>query len=739
MSDLWYSSDPLGVSKPKVKPKVMLVDDEPTNIRVLSEALKADHDLIVATSATEAMRILDQGERPHLMLVDIMMPEMDGLEMCRRVKLMPELRHIPVIFITALTSSEDELRGFEVGGVDYIHKPIRVPSVRARVRTHLSLKGMLDRMLKLNETLKSKLHQLDQLNWRLRQQQRQLGRAEASRDLFERVFMVTSEGIAVLDGEGNVTAVNSSFSRITGYSESDVVGRYYEVLDGLSGHQDRQSIFEHLDRNDHWCGEIYNRRKSGEVYPELRTISVIRDADGKALNYVTVFNDITNLKETEQRLEELTWRDPITGLANRALFLDQLGTVLKFCHRGNVATAVLVIDIDNFRFINETHGFDCGDLVIRTFAERLKRICYEDDSIARLSGDEFAIVLSPKRWDIDEAYRVALQLFERIQRDLDEPIAYGTGNTLKIAATAGIALYPTESSDSPSLALRHAETAHRSAKGTNRHLAFFEDSMSEEIRRHLAIQSELDQAITQDNILLYGQSQFGPEGALAGIEILARWDHPERGILGPGEFIPFAERSRKIVVLERHIISKALKCLVEMQDSHSRLLCSINLSARHLAEDDFADEVINLVAQSGYPPELVTFELTESVMVSDVDRVIEKMDAVRRFGCSFSMDDFGTGYSSLAQLRRLPISEIKIDRSFLLSCLEDDMSADIVEMIRRIGESMRLRVVAEGVETRAHVDFLHSKHPGVYMQGYFFDRPRPLSGFFERSDDMRPT
>lgn len=525
--------------------------------------------------------------------------------------------------------------------------------------------------------------------------------------------------------------MNPSYCRITGYSEDEALGRYHEVFDGnVDQYHDSGSIFDYLAAHNHWSGEVYNRRRNGEVYPELRTISAIRADDGQVTHYVTVFNDITNLKETEQRLEELTWRDPVTGLPNRALFLDQLGTMLKFCHHGHVATAVMVIDINNFRYINETYGFDCGDVVIRAFADRLQKACDEDDSIARLSGDQFGIVLAPKRWALNEAYRVAVRLFERIQEALVEPVPCSLESALTIEATGGVALYPTESSDMPSSALRHAETAHRNAKETYRAFAIFEDSMSEDIRQQLEVESGLARAIANKEIVMYAQPQLSPDRQLAGIELLVRWDHPGKGVLGPGAFIPFAERTRQIVGLERHIICECLGMLARTGKNSPKIRCSINISAKHMAEDDFAEKVHSLVERSGYPPTLITFELTESVMVKDVDATVEKMKALRKIGCTFSLDDFGTGYSSLSQLRRLPISEIKIDRSFVLSSLSDSTSADIVEMVKRIGESMNVRVVAEGVETQEHADFLKTYHPGVYLQGYFFGRPKPLETFF---------
>lgn len=707
------------VFRPGGSPKILVVDDEPTNVRVLTDALSQDYDLIVASSAAEAMNILEHGDKPHLILLDIMMPGTDGLQMCRNLKARRDLQHIPVIFITALSDSKSEEEGFEVGAVDYIQKPIRLPAVRARVRTHISLRGMLDHMIALNQGLKKRLRQLD-------------NSGKPNKNLFKSAFMASSEGIVLLDAQCKIIAVNAAFSRITGYSQQDVLNHSYAKLNSAPGPQiGLEKLRSYMGEHDHWSGEIYSRRKSGELYPELRTVSTIRSNENEITHYITVFNDISNLKETEQRLEELTWRDPITGLSNRALFMNQLSTVLKFCNHGNVFTAVLVIDINNFRYINETYGFKCGDQVIREFAKRLRKAVFADDSIARLSGDEFGIVLAPKQWAIDNAYRVVLALYDRIQNCLAKPMQYGDSPDLRLEVTVGAALYPTESSNSPSSALQHAETAHRNAKAANRPIAIFEDSMSDQIRHQLKVESELNRALEEDQLVLYAQPQFSPDRVLNGLEILIRWDHPERGLLGPGEFIPLAENSRQIVKIERWVLRKTLEKMSALHCINPTLRCAINISVKHFVEDDFVETIERALTNSGFPAELLVLELTESVSADNLDKVVQKMQDIRSLGCTFSLDDFGTGYSSLSRLQRLPISEVKIDRSFVLSAPDAPMSANIVEMVVRIGETMGVRVVAEGVETQAHADFLHSRHPHVHLQGYFFGMPQPIDVFLE--------
>ncbi|WP_372966177.1 EAL domain-containing protein [Marinobacter sp.] len=694
-------------------PTILVVDDEPTTIRVVTNALSQDYDLIIATSVAEAMDILEQNDKPHLILLDIMMPDTNGLEMCRNLKTRHDLQHIPVIFISALSDAQSEEEGFAAGGVDYIHKPVRLPAVRARVRTHISLNAMRDHMIALNQSIK---HKLEQPNT-----------TAPDSSLFENVFMATSEGIVLLDAQYKIVAVNAAFSRITGYSREEVLNLSDNILNRSPEPEPTlENLRSYLDDHDHWSGELYNRRKSGELYPELRTISTIRSDDNEITHYVTVFNDISDLKETKQRLEELTWRDPVTGLSNRALFLNQLSTVLKFCNRGNVSTAVIVIDINNFRYINETYGFQCGDHVIREFGKRLWQAAFSDDSVARLSGDEFGIVLAPKQWSVDDAYRTVLTLNERIQENLTDPIQYGDNPDLYLEVTVGAALYPTKSSHSPSSALRHAETAHRSAKTAHRPIAIFEDSMIDKIRYQLQVEAELNRAVEKDELVLYAQPQLFPNRQLWGIEILIRWNHPERGLLGPEQFIPHAENSRQIIKIERWVLYKTLKKMKALHRAYPTLHCSINISPKHFAEDDFVETVTAELARSGFPPERLILELTENVAAHDLELVVKKMEAIRSLGCTFSLDDFGTGYSSLSRLQRLPISEVKIDLSFVLSAPHDPMAAKIVEMVVRIGETMGVRVVAEGVETETHANFLASTHPEVFLQGFYFGVPQPI-------------
>lgn len=708
-------------------PKVMIVDDEPTNIKILADALHLDYDVIIANNGPKALEILVAGERPHLILLDIMMPGMDGYELCERIKADVSLEHIPIVFLTALTDAESEERGFDVGAVDFITKPIQLSSVRARVRTHLSVGNMLDHLLDINQQMVSRLQQTEQLSWRLDQKERQLGHIEASKDLFESIFKATYEGIAVTNGDGIVQATNPSFTRITGFEPEEVVGQHFKKLDGFGQREKfHDKVWSRLRDAGYWTGEIYNRRKDGSVYPELRTIMAVRRNRADVSHYVTIFTDVSNLRETERRLDELTWRDPVTGLPNRSLFLDQLSAVLKYCHSGKVTSAVLVVDINNFRSINESLGHQMGDEAIRAFADCLKRSLGEDDTLARLSGDEFAILMAPEKRTADDAYVQVFQLARQIHDSVHEPIDLQDVNRVQFEATIGISFFPTSISQTPGSVLQHAETAHHNGKVSQQPTTLFEDEMSEQIAREVALESELLYALERKELVLFGQPQYRPDGTLGGIEFLVRWQHPEKGLLGPGAFVGFAEQSRLIVKVERYIIREALTAIPKIQSKHPGISFSINVSARHFAELDFEDSIRDAFKNSDVSPSSVILELTESVMVADIDNAIAKMNRLREFGCNFSLDDFGTGYSSLSHLRLLPISEIKIDRTFVLCSITEETAAGIVEMINRLGETLAVRIVAEGVETRQHMEYFSQNYPRVYLQGFYFSRPTQL-------------
>lgn len=689
------------------QPKILLVDDEPNNIRLLTASLQHDYDLMIASSPEAALQILQQ-EVPHLILLDVMMPGMNGFELCRRIKSMERLRNVPVIFITALSDDSSEELGFDLGAVDYIHKPFRLPIVRARIRTHLSLQGMLDHLRELRDELKQRIEEVERIKGRLND-------AVSARDLFERVFMSTSEGIMVTNADGDVVAVNQSFARITGYEEAEVLGQNPRLFkSGVHDEAFYDEMWQSIRRDGVWSGEICNRRKDGQRYPELRTISAVYGPDGEITHYVAVFSDISSLKQTQEQIDYLTWHDALTGLPNRLLMLDRLESTIRTCHRNNTITSLLIVDIDHFKAINESHGHVAGDQLLTAFAQRLQGL------------------LAPTTGDIDRASMNASETASRIHAAMQEPIEIEALGDVSIQCTLGIVMLPSAECDSATMALQHADTAHHRAKTEGAATLFFDDEMGRQARMRFELSCELAEAIRRDQLILYVQPQCAPDGTLTGAEALVRWQHPDKGLILPGEFIPVAEQSSLISRLEHWVLRNSLNLIRDIERSGHRVPLSVNISPRHFAEAGFVDEVLELLAQTQAHPARLVLEVTEGLMIDRFDAVIEKMGQLAAVGVGFSIDDFGTGYSSLSYLRRLPISEIKVDRDFVLDAPTDSMDAEIVAMINNLGEFIGLRVVAEGVETQAHAQFLSARFPNMHQQGFFYARPIPATQWLEQ-------
>lgn len=713
--------------------RVLVVDDEPNNLRIISEALSTDYDVIVANDGPSALRILESGEQPQLIILDVMMPAMNGFDLCCRIKQMPGFRRTPVIFITALNDVESEEKGFQVGAVDYIHKPFRASLVRARVRTHLSFQGMLDRLLELNEELQTRLKELDQVNQTLEKQSRELLVTRSSKNLFERVFMSTSEGILLTDADARVIAVNRSFSRITGYSESEALGRNPRFLkSGMHDQAFYKTMWRCIHEEGHWTGEIYNRRKDGECYPELRTISAVHDDTGEITNYLAVFSDITSLKQTQEQVDFLTWHDPVTRLPNRMLLLDRLDNLLRYCHRSGDITALMVVDLNKFKAINESHGYLVGDQIVRELAARLKTCVAEDDTLARLGADEFGLALAPHTRSLDDASRCADEVVRRIQQAMMTPFTIEGAGTILLECSVGIVMIPSPEVDSAALALQHADTAHHLAKTEGEPVLFFEDSMGRSVRQRFRLESDLSRAIEGEELRLFAQPQIDPNGHCQGLEVLVRWDHPQEGLLPPGRFIPIAEQSSLIVGLERWVLRQSVALIAKLEQQGLAIRVSVNICPRHFREADFEAFVGDLIDAHGTPSGRLTLEVTEGLMIENTDLVIKKMKRVVERGAGFSVDDFGTGYSSLAYLRKLPIEEVKIDRAFVMHAPDDPMDAEIVATINNLGEFLGLRVVAEGVETERHAALLTGRFPGMHLQGYHFGYPEPAEALLKR-------
>ncbi|WP_108127275.1 EAL domain-containing protein [Saccharospirillum mangrovi] len=708
-----------------LQPLILLVDDEPENLNVLADTLKFDYRVAVVTSGEQALRYLENESRPSLILLDIVMPGMDGYELCRLLKNSIQWRDIPVVFITAKTDAESEEAGFQMGAVDYIHKPFNRSIVLSRIRSHLSIHGMMGRLMERASQLEERIGNFD------------LGYgttlipdpdAHLADLLLQTVFTQAMEAVVVTDALGTIEAINPAYSRITGLHDEDVLHKGPEYL---RQHYKRMEFDHHiwtsLKQEGHWRGEIMNRRKDGSSYPELRAISSIRGPDNTVKYYVSVFSDITTVKETEFTIDFLTWYDPLTKLPNRAFFLDRLDATLKTCRRNNRLAAILFLDINQFKQINDSLGIQVGDQVLVEFANKLQDLASHFDFLARMDSDEFAFLLPAMRVDDDpERLNHAIsQLVETILWHTGAPLPLDE-HSIDINTTIGVTLLPHSEKESAFDALRNAKTAHHRAKEIDHaQVVFFETPMGEAVLESFHLGQALKTAIDNNEMRVYLQSQVDQQGQIVGAEALVRWQHPERGLVPPDQFLPLAEQLGLMPDIDRCVILQALAVVSSLKLSDDQPFhLAVNVTPNHFSRGDFVEFIGKALEDSGVSGQHLVIEMTESVMIQDRDEVVNKILRLNGLGVEVSIDDFGTGYSSLSYLQTLPISELKIDRSFCADISPNSAGAVIVDLIYMLAKKLGLRTVIEGVENEEQIEQL-ARYPEVNFQGYYFARPIP--------------
>ncbi len=542
--------------------------------------------------------------------------------------------------------------------------------------------------------------------------------------------------IFVTDLDGNIEYVNTAFVNNTGYARTDVIGRNPRLLNaGKTPAAVYQELWQRLARGETWEGELVNRRKNGSEYVEWGRISPLRDDGGRVTRYLAVMEDITRRKKAEEEVTLLAFYDHLTHLPNRRLMMDRLAQAMAGCGRGPRQGALMLIDLDDFKTLNDTQGHAVGDELLREMAARLQASIRDGDTVARLGGDEFVVILK----DLDEgpagavqAEAVAgkLQAWLRQPCLLADPNAGGERRPYHCTASIGICLFGGQPVAADEL-LKRADTAMYRAKAAGRDtLRFFDPEMQTSVAARAALEVALRKAITGEQFLLHYQPQVDADGRLTGAEVLLRWRHPERGLVPPGEFIPLAEESGLILPIGHWVLQLACQQLAlwARHPATAGLSLAVNVSARQLSLPNLVEQVLALLDQTGAPAGRLKLELTESILLDNTSDIVAKMAALKARGVSFSLDDFGTGYSSLAYLKRLPLDQLKIDKSFVRDVLDDPNDAAIARTIVALGHSLGLSVIAEGVENAAQRDFLASQGCHHY-QGFHFSRPLPLAEF----------
>ncbi len=543
--------------------------------------------------------------------------------------------------------------------------------------------------------------------------------------LLEKVFENTLEGIMITDSEARILAINSSFQTITGYSSAEVLGKNPSLL--RSDRHDAEFfriMWDNLIRTGYWSGEIWNRRKSGEAYPEWLSISAVRDRQDQPVQYVAVFHDITEVKHKEEQIRIQAYYDALTGLPNRTLLKDRLTVALSHASRNNMKLAVIFIDLDNFKHINDSLGHQAGDQLLQAVADRLRQYTRREDTVSRLSGDEFLLVMT----DIADD-RFALLAVDRILEEFQKPFRIRE-HELLVTTSIGLAFYPDDSSEPDDL-IRCADIAMYQAKKQGKNsFRLFTNEMNEKAVQRLSREVSLRKALENDEIKVFFQPRLtAASGEVSGMEALARWVRPDGETVNPGEFIPLAEDTGLILPLGERIIELACRAATRLQGpSCERLRLGVNLSPRQFSQKNLLESIRGILERSGFPASRLIVEITESTMMEDIVRTTNILHGLTELGASIAVDDFGTGHSSLNYLKRLPIHELKVDRSFVMDLESDPDDACIVKTIINMARGLRLNVTAEGVETRGQLDFLIACGCDE-VQGYLFGRPMPPEEF----------
>jgi diguanylate cyclase (GGDEF)-like protein/PAS domain S-box-containing protein len=538
----------------------------------------------------------------------------------------------------------------------------------------------------------------------------------------------SQESMLITDAKGVILRVNQAFTESTGYASEEVIGKTPGIL--KSGYHDAEfyrSMWDQVNRKGTWQGEVWDRRKDGEIYPKWLTISVVRNDEGSITHYVGAHIDITERKAAEAKIEQLAFHDPLTRLPNRQLLLDRLQHALSSSARSDWGGALLFIDLDNFKTLNDTMGHVIGDQLLQQVAERLLDCVREGDTVARLGGDEFVVMLEDLSAQALEAAEQAEVVGEKILAALSQPYQLSS-QIFRSSASIGAVILGKEAHDAEEM-LKQADIAMYQAKRSGRNaLHFFDHKMQEAINARAVLEADLHMALEMRQFQLHYQVQVDNLWQPLGAEALIRWKHPERGMMPVAQFIRLAEETGQILPIGLWVLEMA--CAQLSAWSRDELTCNlvlaVNISARQFHCADFVDQLKSIIAQHAINPALLKLELTEGMLLEST--AVAKMNALKSIGVKLSLDDFGTGYSSLQYLKLLPLNQIKIDQSFVRDIATDPNDAIIVQTIIAMGQALGLDVIAEGVEMSEQHELLEARGCRAY-QGYLFGMPMPINEF----------
>ncbi len=559
-------------------------------------------------------------------------------------------------------------------------------------------------------------------------------RAEASLRLAHRALESATIGILIADAQQPdmpITYVNPAFEKQTGYCQAEVLGRNCRFLQGSQRDQPGLDELRSALKEGRSCEVILqNYRKDGTMFWNQLHISPLRDEARIITHFVGAQKDISDQMAANARIEQLAYYDPLTELPNRRLFLDRLATCVAVAQRSNVFGAVVCIDLDNFKNLNDAASHEVGDDLLREISQRLKQALRQQDTVSRLGGDEFVLLLQALSDSSEVSANMVQAAISRIQQAISEPVVLGKFQH-HITASIGVALFP-KGMESASDLVKQADTAMYRAKATGRNsVCYFEPAMQSAVSARLTLEHDLRQALEREDFRMFLQGQVNASGKIIGAEALIRWHNKEGGLISPMAFIPVAEDTGLIVPMGTWMLRQACMAINKLEQAGRPIRISVNVSPRQFRGPDFRDCVAMVLQETGANASLLTLEITEAVVFDNLNEAISKMQQLKALGVHFSIDDFGTGYSSLAYLKKLPLTELKIDKSFIQDAPTDMNDASLVEAILAVATHHGLQVVAEGVESREHVDFLKERGCPLF-QGYYFGRPVPGEEFVQK-------